>query len=292
MAAITLEGNRLATRDTLISASPMYSNVTDVIDYSIDKDDSSIVWCLHSSGRISRGNGVTQTYLSNMAGNLTVPASLTNNLGFVHVGTFTLMTGPITKWFVAPAATGVLFIGLQYSGSTFVSATTMVDTGATGATKIGTGITTNTTTANGSGKWYDIIAFGGGVFKFLNQSPRGLSSMPVGDGITNTWKSVTTGATDFTSFSDGSVIFNGGTSTTFPDGSAKPSAWPSLGPVLFGTRNFTSYSNKPNPFAFEMDGTTPKADWASYSITSFDIEGAGLGIGSATNYLYIFTITG
>jgi len=300
MANIINENGRLATRSTFIAA-PTYSNVTDVVDFTIGLNN--IIYCTHQSGRVSIGNGITQSYVENANGFATFPF-LTTNIGLVYAGEFT--SGNTTNKFLAtPASSGMMFIQLRFvngvlTGSGFVIDPSLSNAASCNQGLRGVGTSASTTDDNGnvtgSGFWYDLVWLTtGGTFAVLNQSTKSASSTPyfidsMTKVISNNWviPNIQTGATRMTTPSPGVFVFPYASSAS--GNSIGVSGWPNLLPVVVGTRNFTQFTYKANPFAFESDGMTPRANWSSFAVTGIDSYGS-LTMVSGANYVYSMSVS-
>lgn len=290
MAVLTLEGSRLATRSDFVSA-PIYSNVTDVVDFTTV---GSEIYCTHQSGRISYGDGISQTYIENANGFATFPF-LTNNISFIYAGYWQDLGGSLYRYFAAPASGGMMFIRLQYVNEVFVGSSYVIDPTFPISSYQGLrGVTTATSNDTGSGEWEDLVCMSSsGTFAVLNQSTKATTSTPyfvdsMTGIISNNWvvPTVTSGG-KFDSVGNDVFVFPlnspaPGSSIGFPQ-------WPSLRPVVAGTRNFTQFTYKANPFAFEMDGTTPLANWDSFAATSIATYGS-LTMVSGPNYVYSLSV--
>jgi len=294
MSTIINENGRLSTRANFVAA-PTYSNVTDVVDFTISNDGT--VYCTHQSGRFSYGNGITQTYVETVTGFATFPF-LTNNIALLFAGYFA-SGGNVYKYFATPASSGMMFIRLQYINDVLVGSSYVIDPSLSNASSCKQGlrgVETSAATDTGFGVWEDLVWLTtNGTFAVLNQSTKAESSTPYfidsqTQAISNNWvlPSIQTAAPGMTSPSVGVFVFPMGTSA--PGSSIGVSGWPNLLPVVAGTRNFTQFTYKANPFAFESDGMTPRSNWNSFAVTGIDSYGS-LTMVSGPNYVYSMSVS-
>jgi len=291
MAVIVNQGGTLSVRSNFVS-SPTYSNVTDVVDFTVDVEGN--VYCTHENGLFSIGNGINQSYVENAIGFTSFPIS-TNNIGLVFVGEF-IENGVRNKWFAAPGGGGVVFITLMFdNGGTLIGSGYEIDptVSVSGLYQGLSGVATIAVTETGEGYWSDIAYLtSGGNFAFLNQSTKAESSTPyffIDGSITNNWliPDINISGNRMTTPSPG--VF------AFPFASTTPGAyygypsWPNFLPVVGATRDFINYNVAANPFAFEEDGRTPRANWNSFAVNGMESYG-NLVMVSGPGYVYSMSI--
>jgi hypothetical protein len=301
MSSLINENGRLSTRSNFVGA-PTYSNVTDVVDFTIDSNN--VIYCTHQSGRISIGNGITQSYVENATGFATFPFS-TNNIGLLYAGQFT--SGNTTNKFLAtPASSGMMFIQLRFVNATLTGSGYVIDPSLSNAASCNQGLRGVATAASttdshgnvtGSGIWEDLVWLTtGGTFAVLNQSTKAGSATPyfidsMTKAISNNWviPSIQIGGTRMASPSTGVFVFPYASSAA--GSTIGVPSWPNLLPVVVGTRNFTQFTYKANPFAFQSDGMTPLANWNSFAVTGIDSDGSSLTMVSGANYVYSMNVS-
>jgi hypothetical protein len=317
MAFLTIENGNIYTRPDLTSAATGIS-YPNAVALDLDKTLDSNVFAIHQTYRISicdLNNPGNAYFVTNLGGVVSFPVYVVPNC-FKSAGYLNLADGITTvRYFVTPASDkGLLFIQLTFinnilSNVQYISDTSFRPSGVGNIVQIQRGAARFVSNSIGSGFWYDLVLVlqNGSNFDFayLNQIPTTSSTTPFlinsNNVIVNTWLTNTLytiaspgpngainaasnpnitwdNATQAYYFAQGNLsVFPGSALSTSPNIN-----YPSVEPILSGTRNFVDFSHQADPNAFDASGN-PLSNWTSFAITQVKSNTDGVIYTDAVN---------
>jgi len=317
MSFLTIESGEITTRSDLTSAATVVSYPNAValdLETALDRN----VFAIHQNFRLSvcdLNNPADAYFITSLGGIVSFPVYAVPNC-FKSAGYLNLNDGVTTvRYFVAPASDkGLLFIQLTFvsgvlSKVQYISDTSFRPSGVGNIYQIERGASRTVTNSIGTGVWYDLVLMlvNGSNFDFayLNQTVNTSSSTPfllnnntviVNPWLTNTMYTVANpgpnGAINAATspnitWDDATqaYYFAQGNQSVFPGSALKTSPninYPSVGPVLSGTRNFVDFSHQADPNAFDSSGVA-LPNWTSFAITQVKSNSAGIIYTDAVN---------